>query len=50
MTTVQMVARQVPYWTTVYRRTWRGDAPVTSVVQRFAPGRQELVARFGARS
>ncbi|MFO1255207.1 MAG: UTRA domain-containing protein [Sphingomonadaceae bacterium] len=34
----------------VHRRTWRGDAPVTSVVQHFAPGRQELVARFGARS
>ena len=32
MTTVQMVARQVPYWTTVYRRTWRGGI-VSSVVQ-----------------
>ena len=27
-----MVARQVPYWTTVYRRTWRGGI-VSSVVQ-----------------
>ena len=34
---------------TVHRRTWRGDAPVTSVEQHFAPGRHELVARFGAR-
>ncbi len=32
MTTVQMVARQVPYWTTVYRRTWRGGI-VSSIVQ-----------------
>lgn len=34
---------------TVHRRTWRGDAPVTLVTQHFAPGRHELVARFGAR-
>jgi GntR family histidine utilization transcriptional repressor len=33
---------------TVHRRTWRGDTPVTSVTQHFAPGRHELVARFGA--
>lgn len=31
----------------IHRRTWRGDSPVTSVVQHFAPGRHELVARFG---
>ncbi|MEQ1499729.1 MAG: UTRA domain-containing protein [Novosphingobium sp.] len=34
---------------TVRRRTWRGDTPVTLVTQHFAPGRHELVARFGAR-
>ena len=34
----------------VHRRTWRGDTPVTSVTQHFAPGRHELIARFGARS
>jgi GntR family histidine utilization transcriptional repressor len=34
---------------TVHRRTWRGDTPVTLVTQHFAPGRHELVARFGAR-
>lgn len=35
---------------TIRRRTWRGDTPVTLVTQHFAPGRHELVARFGARS
>jgi GntR family transcriptional regulator, histidine utilization repressor len=34
---------------TVRRRTWRGAAPVTLVTQHFAPGRHELVARFGSR-
>jgi len=34
---------------TIHRRTWRGTAPVTLVEQHFAPGRHELVARFGAR-
>lgn len=34
---------------TVHRRTWRGTTPVTQVAQHFAPGRHELVARFGAR-
>ena len=35
---------------TIHRRTWRGSAPVTLVTQHFAPGRHELVARFGARA
>ena len=34
---------------TVRRRTWRGATPVTLVTQHFAPGRHELVARFGSR-
>lgn len=35
---------------TVRRRTWRGAAPVTQVTQHFAPGRHELIARFGSKS
>ena len=35
---------------TVRRRTWRSEVPVTLVTQHFAPGRHELIARFGARS
>lgn len=34
---------------TVRRRTWRGPAPVTFVTQHFAPGRHELIARFGSK-
>lgn len=34
----------------VRRRTWRGEAPVTLATQHFAPGRHELIARFGSRS